>query len=576
MSKLEKSQEILAKEAEIAALEKAIKKAKTKIKSLSTRLTKLKQSIKDMHQKSSSMVMKTMERTMALQEEMRDLLDQLLKHKKILKDPEHRASVERLKKDMENPFGLEEPGEIDDFEAFIKGERRPEFEPEEARNVDIFAEFQTEPEADEKREIRKVYLRLSQAFHPDKASSSAEQELFHDRMQQITAAYKRHDIQTLLALEGQFLRDVVPEFAVEDQSSFLDEKISHLKLERDFLQRQGERLSAEIKNIRKSEMGQALTDYDRADRYGFGLETEEAQMDSMFAEMEDFAKRIKEALQKGGMTPELAAQLEPVEPDEMLMDLLDLFGLDDDGFADFAEDEPETFPRFAPDAVVRYRPDPDTDAISGLPAGAVGKVVEISYDKGQYYYEVAFESAAIERLGTGLVDEWLAERWEYGLVEVWEDELKGAPGAKIKLEDSLAQGRIRIYERWVETLGPEKERGERLKKLLLNLPSKTDGANWLQAVGQTKLNQRWEAKMLPNMYTHPHIRTVWVEGVNEYDEADGLIMRYKTNKKRSKKISLIPLKYLVPVADTHLVPFLEDYRFWAEHRLPEPPEFTFF
>jgi predicted nucleic acid-binding Zn-ribbon protein len=506
MSKLEKSQEILAKEAQISALEKAIKKAKTKIKSLSTRLTKLKESIKGMHQKSGSVVMKTMERTMGLQEELGDLLDQLLKHKKILKDPEHRATIERLKADFDSPFEGLEPGEFDDFAAFMKGERRPEFEPEEARNVDIFAQFQAEPEAEEKREIRKIYLRLSHAFHPDKASTSEEQTLFHDRMQQITAAYKRHDIQTLLALEGQFLLDVVPEFAVADQSSFLDEKISHLELELNFLKRQGERLSTEIKNIRNSEMGQSLTEYDRAQRHGFGLDEEAAEMDVMFDEMEGFAGIIKEALKKGRMTPELAQQLEPIEPDDLLMDLMDLFGQDPE------ENEPEGYPLFSERAVVKYQPDSDTDPVPGLAAGAIGIVLNTRHADGLYYYEVAFEPAVIEGLGVSLVDEWLLERWEFGLVEVWEDELKAAPKAKLDLQASLAQGRIRIYERWVETLGKERERGERLKKLLLQLPSATDGANWLAAVRKTKLNQRWEAKMLPNLYSPPHLRTVWVEG----------------------------------------------------------------
>ncbi len=579
MGKLEKSQETLAKEAEVVSLEKAIKKTNAKIKSLSTRLVKLKQGIKEMQQKTGSFTMSTMERILWLQKEMGTLVEQLLQHKKILKNPAHRQSAEALQAEFSFFQSGPEADLFEAFEAFQKGELPPEFEPDEARNANIFAEFQAEPDPEEKRDIRKVYLRLSQAFHPDKAANPEEQELFHERMQQITTAYKAHDSQTLLALESQFLADLMPAFDTTDTPTLLDDTISRLTLELDFLTRQSDRLSVEIKAIRQSDLGQALTEYDRGNREGFGLEAESAEMELVFTALQKTAEAIKQALALGKMTPELEAELQPPpDPDEMLADLFGhmagdfgFWGDDDDD-----DDEPDAPPRFDYLDKVKYVLREDTDPVEGLTEGAVGQVVATKYSAGEYYYEIAFEASAIDQLEIDTIANWVAERWEHGLVECWESELKAAPRARINLDKSLARGRERLYQYWVGTQVKDTAQGARLKEILLRLPEKTDEENWVLAFASLGPLEASEAEVLPNMYFPKGIRKARINGMTGFDHNEGFMVEYEYKKGKRKKSGLLPLRFVKVPADSPFAQMIGDYQLWAEQRLPISPFFSFF
>lgn len=578
MSELGKSQSILAKEAQVAELGVALKKRKTTIKRLTTQLGKLKADIKDMEQRSGNLAMTVMERSVRIQQEITQLLKELLGHKKIFKNAQHKEWAESMLADYTDGFEgeTEEDAEMfKAFQSFVNGELPPEFEPEEARSVDPFAAFQVEPDKEEKKEIRKVYLRLSQSFHPDLAKDEAQREQSHQMMLQITNAYKRNDVQSLLDMERKFLGETIPEFASPDMSSLLDEKIDSLGQELSFLGGQFNRLSQEIKQIRSSDMGQALTEYHRDERYGQGIDQQEAEMQYAFEQLEKTKEIFKVALSKGKMTPELKQELQPqpffdfgeMEGGEGGGDLFDLIGLFD-AFDDELVQEKE--PRFSPLQAIRYKPRKNSIPIEGVRANTNGIVTGCeSNGWGEDIYEVYFDPETTQHLPESRLVECVDEKFDYLFVEVSEKDLKASKQKRFRIEESLTIGRQRIYQYFLDHLPAttDKALSQRMVDRLLQYQHLTDMDSWKQIFEDQQLWANVAAQVtIPNSIIQVDTPVTILSDM-AYNDYVGFTVKIRETAKPKVLLNHIPLTALRVEEPSSAQTILAEYQLWAKHRL---------
>ena len=276
-----KSPAILEKEATIKALQAQLKKKKSTLKSLKTRLKNTKNDITDIQRAGSGQMMSKMAQMDKLRLEIVELVQQMKKIKGLsradkaaLKDMEQQFSSgdmfgENFKAYQEKTADMD----TDDFEAnFDENER--------ARMRDMFETFAVKPDKEEQKDIRKIFINLSQKFHPDKATSKKDEEEYHQMMQQINEAYQAGDIQTLLELEQLFLTENLDLSKVQSWTvDVLDQEIKRLKRDVGFIESQIARNSLELKNLRASDLGQMLTDMKRADKHGVGMEAALEQLD---------------------------------------------------------------------------------------------------------------------------------------------------------------------------------------------------------------------------------------------------------------------------------------------------------
>ncbi|MEM6263383.1 MAG: hypothetical protein AAGI38_12800 [Bacteroidota bacterium] len=580
MPQLDKTDAIRQKEARIAELEKQITSRRRVIKSLRTILAKLQDSIKEMERTTVSRMSSFAEQIMSLQQELKDLMKQALAHKKIFKDKELREGAEEM---------YESLAENDELMDMLREqqEESAEFNPEDfagedgkARTHDPFAEFRPEVPEEDKRSLRKVYLRLSRAFHPDRARTPEEAERNHNMMQQITAAYQQHDVETLLRMERQYLEEEFdPETAeVNELPSLLDSQIARLEQELDFLTQQKERLSEEIKNTRKSDMGQALTDYDRGNRYGYGFEAQAQQMEEEMQGMIQIRDELKRAVETGKMTPELREMFEPVEEDDIFEGL---FGPDGpppeiQELADmvFGSGPAPVKTRFETGDFVSFSLDDDFKS-NAIGKTAYGMVANVRIDRmfNEVGYGILPEVSAIEKLSNPTVLSWLEHPEPIPLTWIYDEEyLKKAPKKVRKSFDEVASIALTrrvlyaaLFKTEPKTFPPD--RAKRLSDILLSQPQLNDGECWINFLRNNRWPQNIRAKVMANPYQTAHRKKVLIQGVNEYDASDGLIMRYEYRN----NVALIPLHYLK--FDSGSLPptwkaWVEDYLQWAQWRLP--------
>lgn len=578
MPQLDKTDAIRQKEARIAELEKDIATRRRVIKSLRTRLEKLQANIRGMQSNIFSKTSSLAERILTLQQELKGLLKQVLDHKKILKQKDLRASAQELYDTLAQEDDLMD--QVQEAQA-----ERAEFNPEdfadeegEARSHDPFAEFRPEVTKEEQRSMRKVYLRLSQAFHPDRARTPEEAERNHRMMQQITEAYQKHDIETLLRMERQYLDDDFdPETVeLEDRPSVLDSRIELLERELDFLTQQKERLSEEIKNTRQSDVGKALTEYDRGNREGYGFDAQTQAFEEEMQGMEHMRDVIQAALKAGKMTPELKDLLEPQEPDmDELMEMV--FG---------SGGPPEELSGLAKNILFEQEPMPQTEfevgqvvGFQGLerqmfPPNARGLIMELDFEPffGGLQIGVLLEAWVMERLSDEVAEDWIGMVSQLPLIYL-EDEADLVKLSKRKQQGfdqdaAMAMGRRRLYEKLFgdRRYGFSPDRAARLSTIMLDQPELTDEECWLTYFQRHPWPKGLRGKVLANPFYAAPRKQVDILGVDQYDERDGLIMAFRMGK----ETGMIPLHYLqVRSAPPALATVLDDYKLWASWRLEE-------
>jgi hypothetical protein len=339
----------------------------------------------------------------------------------------------------------------------------------------------------------------------------------------------------------------------------LDAAIERLERELAFLEKQADRLSAEIKSLRQSDMGQALTDFDRGKREGYGIDFKTELTTDMMDQLEEAKEIFADALRRKEMTPELAAQLEPLDP----MDVLDMFFddvLGEEGDYDFFGPPP----KFREGQLVEFRPAKHSAWLEdGLKAGIKGVIVDYADYPGdaEHVYELLFGPEVMQAVSAEVVTDWVEEYMLLPYIRIEEPELRPARGRRPDIEGGLAVGRKRLYAEALKDLDPEKRR--RIEKIVLADPGASDEENWMAYFIEHPVRKPVPVRILTNPFPHLQNPTGQLMGIGGYDEEDGVLAIVENGG----SIMPAPLILLVPGEEGPESRFLEDYQDWAERRL---------
>ena len=348
-----KSPAILKKEKSLAMLRSKLKQVNTELKKNKTTLKKLEDETVEIAKRASSQGIPLVERAHKAQLELLELLRQASSSDKIGKE-EKKDMVDLLSEleDSDEFSELSDMGDMDERARKYAEEHTDEFN--RARAEGMFDEFRVKTSEKEQGEIRKVFIRLANQFHPDKAKTEHEGEFFHSLMQRINAAYERGDISELLDIQkrnagyetGQQI-DPTDASAIIDM---MDQQIDTLKYQVRMLESQLKRVKKEISNIKYSPMGQKLEQEKRSVRHGgMTMEDELAAAEAQLVEMERTNSMLREYLETGVMPEGLAKLFEKEEtPSWMMNGFRD--DDDDDGF--YLDEEDMMFDELSPQDVM--------------------------------------------------------------------------------------------------------------------------------------------------------------------------------------------------------------------------------
>ncbi|NJL73978.1 MAG: J domain-containing protein [Saprospiraceae bacterium] len=330
--KVEKSSVIVEKEKRLKALETRKKSLLTNLKKNTTTLDKLKVDIVEMQQGIRGRLIALAQKLRNLKQEIKEITATLKKSKKISKEEKKEITnllkvVNQEFENMESGFGIPNM-ELNEEEIRKAGFNTDNFDRQRA--FDFFTQFEEEIAEPDQKDIRKAYVKLAARFHPDKAKSNQEQEQFHLLMQQINAAYERGDLATLLELQSAYSEvKTLLEMGIQQEGAiadFLDAEIQRLEREVELLNSQLNRVKAELRNVKKSDIGNMYGQEMKAQQRGVG--TQDWLKDVEDA-LENFKKLRDGILEYGntGIIPDFLNEM--VATDESLIEITEDMVIDD-------------------------------------------------------------------------------------------------------------------------------------------------------------------------------------------------------------------------------------------------------
>jgi len=525
---ISKSPEVLKQEALIKKLQAQLKKRKSTLKGLKTRLENSKKEIEEVQFKASTQMVGIMERMDEVRREIAELSEKMKKIKGLSKRDQHALEEMTEAFTQEDMFG-------EDFQEFQRKKAEQmegNFDFEEnarAKIRDLFEGLQVQPDEQEQKDIRKVFVKLANKFHPDRARTKKEELEFHEMQQKLNDAYQSGDIQTLLDMERMYLLE---ELDLSEAKSYTVDVLAQavLKLEKEvqFINNQISRCQAEIKNLRNSEFGSMLTDLKKAKKEGYGFDAQMVEMEAMLQMLMKVRDVLKDSVEEGkisdsfmemamgGMggsmngfpggdadiSPEELAQLnevmgelfgkggpmngmskqekDNVSPEQLEEMLGSLFGKNGSDFFDRVNAEAEKAyvdAKYKPAQTVRI-----TKAI-GHPAlkkvklkNFVGRVIDVGYtnDK-QLEYTISLDSVSLKQLPKEVFEISDDLEIDFQDVDVLEKALAPCEPRDTE-EENISTFRSMFHQYKWKHLGTAQSK--RLQKILLTHPDKNDEYNW--------------------------------------------------------------------------------------------------
>jgi hypothetical protein len=118
---------------------------------------------------------------------------------------------------------------------------------------------------EETRKIRQTFLRLASVFHPDKLPDEAKKADYEEVMKEVNAAYQRGDLARLLEIEKQYEVGEIIDLTNADDLTL---RCKQLDRENELLKEQQVSIQKEMKDMKKSQPGQMLKEYQQLKKQG--------------------------------------------------------------------------------------------------------------------------------------------------------------------------------------------------------------------------------------------------------------------------------------------------------------------
>jgi hypothetical protein len=118
---------------------------------------------------------------------------------------------------------------------------------------------------EETRKIRQTFLRLASVFHPDKLPDESKKADYEEVMKEINAAYQRGDLARLLEIEKQYDVGEIIDLTNADDLTI---RCRQLDRENELLKEQQVSIQKEMREMKKSQPGQMLKEYQQLRKQG--------------------------------------------------------------------------------------------------------------------------------------------------------------------------------------------------------------------------------------------------------------------------------------------------------------------
>lgn len=148
---------------------------------------------------------------------------------------------------------------------------------------------------DELKQIRQVFLKLANVFHPDKVTDDRDHDYRMEVMKEINQAYKSGDLAKLLAIEK---KHEMGEIIDRDNEDDLMRRCAQIEQENKLLNSQFANLKQEIRQTKNTPEGTIVTEYKKMTKHGLDpigemVAETEAQI-KIITEMYQFARDFRD------------------------------------------------------------------------------------------------------------------------------------------------------------------------------------------------------------------------------------------------------------------------------------------
>ena len=253
------------------------KKLLTQIKRKKTELSNLTQQIQTLIQEMFSKSRPFDEEINSLDKEIHDLFEKILSNKRLGK---------RQKQEVIGIYRtLQLTGQIslrpdyfsqssstnfqDDVRDNLEDSTETDFFEEDYSDYQNNSKFHEEPDISQPRpskDLRKVFLKLADKFHPDKATDHETRIIYTEIMKEINVAYKSGDLARLLEIERDKNQEII-KFYKNDR----EKECERLGKEIELLSQQYEQIKAELREVKNTPQGNMVKQYRKAERNGEDL-----------------------------------------------------------------------------------------------------------------------------------------------------------------------------------------------------------------------------------------------------------------------------------------------------------------
>lgn len=513
---------------------KELNKTRRTLKSLKTRLTNTQQEISDVQLKVSSQYFRMMEDMDNVRQEIIGFLNKLLKLKTLL--PEERKQMKIMKEEMGDQDMGEEYEKFKEHKAKLENGDFDFDENQRAKMQDLFAEFRVKPKEEEQRNIRKVFIKLSTHFHPDKAKNEKEAEFFHSLMQEINEAYQQGDIAKLLEIEQLNLETENLNYQSKAITvDVLQQEINRLNRDLNYLKNQIERTSTEIKDLRKSDLGKMLTTLNKAKKEGEGMDEMLEEIQDSLTHLTTLRDGLAQAAKDGNLTgfyqqmisqmPENPFEEMGFEEDEM-GDFLSQMGEMSD-FLDDDYNEPIRRPKFKIGSSVRVNKNIISDFDDSVNMKDwEGRVIDAYRNDEGDIYEVEFDSVTMRSMPEEFFERTVLEGEDFSEYGFSPEDLTKSKSRDTEIQ-TLAAYRVNLHKHKWYYLDSEADRNL-MFQIMTKMPQKSDSENW-ELYFQKNLTFPFDAE-IKGIFHLPARTKVEVLQLFGWDEYGGALVMINNNK----------------------------------------------